>query len=250
MSFKTLIIDDEELARQRMRKLLEVHSDQIEIVGEATNGIEAIEKIRQLKPDLIFLDIQMPGMTGFDVLEKLEPEETPLIVFATAFDEFALRAFEENSVDFLLKPVEPLRLKASIEKLNRMSQKTNSGLYESLRQFLDRSRNKYLQRLQVRIGDRIILVHIADVVHFESQDKYTTVHTAEHQYIIDTPLVELEKSLDPNEFIRIHRAHLVRITNIIEIQRSFGGKLKVILNDPAATELGVSRNYTERVRSL
>lgn len=250
MAYRTLVVDDEPLARMRMRKLLEPHLSKVDVVGEAPDGLQGLELIRNLKPDLVFLDIQMPGLTGFELLDQLAPSETPLIIFATAFDEFAIKAFEENAIDYLLKPVEADRLAASIEKLDRLAQRTSSGLYDSLRRFIERSRGSSLQRLQVRIGDRTLLVHVRDVVRFESEDKYTTVYTDDSKYVIDTSLVELESKLDPEEFLRVHRAHLVNIGRIVEIQRQFGGKLKVVLNDKTRSAISVSRNYADKVRSL
>lgn len=256
--FRTLIVDDEELARLRMIKLLEAHADKIEVVGEAFDGCDAVEKIQKLKPDLVFLDIQMPGMTGFEVLSDLEDGEIPMVVFATAFDEYAIKAFEENAIDYLLKPIETERLQQTIDKLERVAsaQGPEDNLRETVRQLIGQIQNekeevpKPLQRLQVKIGDRTLLVATEKAIRFEAEDKYTTVHTDESRYVIDTPLVELEKRLDPEMFMRIHRAHLVNITRITEIQRQFGGRLKVVLNDKNKSALPVSRNFVEKVRSL
>lgn len=251
MSLTALIVDDEPLARIRMHKLLEPFTDRISIVGEAGDGRQAVEKIRSLKPDVVFLDIQMPGMTGFEVLAELSEEETPWIVFATAFDEYAVKAFEENAMDYLLKPIEPERLQQTLEKLEKFEKSTGNNFYEGLRKLVERTQTgSYMQRLQVKIGDRTLLVHVRDIIRFESDEKYTAVHTLDSKYIIDTPLVELEQKLDPQEFIRVHRAHLVSIPHIIEIQRQFGGKLRILLDDKAHTAIAVSRNYIDKVRGL
>jgi two-component system LytT family response regulator len=250
--YRTLIVDDEELARLRMRKLLEPFSDKIEIVGEAQDGLTALEKIRTIKPDLVFLDIQMPGMTGLEVVSQLKDGEIPWIVFATAFDEFAIKAFEESAIDYLLKPIEADRLKASIAKIDRISAKTSPALLETVRKLMESQSpsQKYLQRIQVKIGDRTLLLNVDQTIRFEAEDKYTTVHTDESKYVIDTPLVELEARLDPSKFMRIHRAHLVNTTRIAEIQRQFGGRLKVVLNDKSKSGLPVSRNFVDKVRGL
>jgi len=250
--FRTLIVDDEELARLRMKKLLEPYADRIQIVGEAQDGVSAVEQIKSLKPDLVFMDIQMPGMTGLEVVSQLDAATLPWIVFATAFDEYAIKAFEESAVDYLLKPIEADRLAATIAKVERINSKSSPDLAETVRKLVEAQNpvNKYLQRIQVKIGDRTLLLSIDQTIRFEAEDKYTTVHTDESKYVIDTPLVELEARLDPAKFMRIHRAHLVNVTRIAEIQRQFGGRLKVVLNDKAKSGLPVSRNFVDKVRAL
>lgn len=251
MALNALIVDDEPLARLRMRKLLEAFTGRVQVVGEASDGPQALELIRSLRPDMAFLDIQMPGMTGFEVLAELSPEETPHIIFATAFDEYAVKAFEENAIDYLLKPCSPERLAQAIEKVEKLGAKPAEDIYAGLRKLVERAgHGQYMQRLQVKIGDRTLLVHIKDIVRFESDEKYTAVHTLDAKYIIDTPLVELEQKLDPEAFLRVHRAHLVSIPHILEIQRQFGGKLRVLLDDKAHTAIAVSRNYVDKVKNL
>lgn len=251
MSLNVLIVDDEPLARMRMHKLLEPYADRFQIIGEAGDGPQAVEKIRSLHPDVLFLDIQMPGMNGFDVLAELSEEETPLVLFATAFDEYAVKAFEENAIDYLLKPIEPERLQQALAKVEKLAQSPSNNIYDSLRKLMEKAQGgAFMQRLQVKIGDRTLLVHVRDIIRFESDEKYTAVYTQESKYIIDTPLVELEQRLDPEQFIRIHRAHLVAISHIVELQRQFGGKMRVVLDDKAHTAIAVSRNYTDRVKKL
>ncbi len=251
--FRTLIVDDEELARLRMTKLLEPYSAQIEVVGEATDGVSALEKIQALKPDVVFMDIQMPGMTGLEVIANLQGENQPWVVFATAFDEYAIKAFEENAIDYLLKPIEADRLQTTIQKLERLeSKKIPADLTETVRRIIEQQSpaQRFLQRIQVKIGDRTLLLSVDQTIRFEAEDKYTTVHTDESKYVIDTPLVELEARLDPSKFMRVHRAHLVNVSRIAEIQRQFGGRLKVVLNDKSKSGLPVSRNFVDKVRAL
>ncbi len=251
--FRTLIVDDEELARLRMTKLLEPYSAQIEVVGEATDGVSALEKIQALKPDVVFMDIQMPGMTGLEVIANLQGENQPWVVFATAFDEYAIKAFEENAIDYLLKPIEADRLQTTIQKLERLeSKKIPADLTETVRRIIEQQSpaQRFLQRIQVKIGDRTLLLSVDQTIRFEAEDKYTTVHTDESKYVIDTPLVELEARLDPSKFMRVHRAHLVNVSRIAEIQRQFGGRLKVVLNDKSKSGLPVSRNFVDKVRTL
>ncbi len=250
-----LIVDDEPLARVRMRSLLAPYSSEIEIVGEASSGVEAIEKIGRLLPDVVFLDIQLNDMDAFEALKSLE-EDMPLIVFTTAYDNFALRAYEENTVDYLLKPVEPARLEKTVEKLRKRldqvseeSQLPDNFSWDAFRQMMG-SANNYLQRLQVKIGDRILLVNVDEIIRFQSEEKYTTVYTLSGQHVIDTPLVDLEKKLDPRQFVRIHRAHLVAIDYIAEIRKTDMSRLNVVLRDKDHTQLLVSRNFVKKVRSL
>lgn len=255
MQCTALIVDDEPLARVRMRSLLAPYSSEIEIVGEAASGAEAIEKIGQLLPDVVFLDIQLNDMDAFEALKSLE-EDMPLIVFTTAYDDFALRAYEENTVDYLLKPVEPARLEKTVEKLRKRLEQSASEnqlpenfSWDAFKQMMGSTSN-YLQRLQVKIGDRILLVNVDEIIRFQSEEKYTTVYTLGGQHVIDTPLVDLEKKLDPRQFVRIHRAHLVAIDYIAEIRKTDMSRLSVVLRDKDHTQLLVSRNFVKKVRSL
>ena len=255
MRAKTLIVDDEPLARMRMRSLLEKYSEDLEILDEAGSGAQAISKIRELMPDVVFLDIQMPDMDAFEVLHSLQGDDVPLVIFTTAFDNFALKAFEENTVDYLLKPVAPERLAASIEKLRKAIPQVDATPipadlnWEKLRNLVDMS-GLYLQRLQVKVGDRIVFVNIDEVIRFHSEEKYTTVYTVNGQYVIDTTLVELEKKLDPKHFTRVHRSHIVAIDYIAECRKGDAGRMVMVLRDKAATQLVVSRSLVKKIRTL
>jgi two-component system LytT family response regulator len=256
-TMKVLIVDDEPLARVRMRKLLLAYNNDLEI-DEAESADMALGKIKENKPFAVFLDIQMPGKGGFELVEDLNeiPEEDiPHIVFATAFDEYAIKAFEKNAIDYLLKPVEQNRLVQTLEKLTSLesSKKHGNGadnLYEKLKKLIENKNEKYLQRLHVKIGDRTLLINTADIVRFESDEKYTAVYANDARYIIDTPMVDLESKLEPEAFIRVHRANLIAVSRIAEIRRQFPGKLTVVLNDSAKTVVPVGRNYVDKVKSL
>ena len=257
MQARTLIIDDEPLARMRLRSLLEKYSDDLEIVDEAASGNQAISKINDLTPDVVFLDIQMPDMDAFEVLKNIDEDVMPLIVFTTAHENFALRAFEENTVDYLLKPVDPERLEATMEKLRKRlpaveeSQQMPEGFsWDKFRSLMSAMNDQFLQRIQVKIGDRILLVNVDEIVRFHSEEKYTTVYTPTNQYIIDTPLVDLEKKLDPRQFVRVHRAHLVAIDYIAEIRKTDMSRLNVVLRDKDRTQILVSRNFVKSIRNL
>lgn len=247
MQIRTILIDDEELACKRLRKLLGKYDD-VKIIDEARNGNEAIEKIETLRPDVIFLDIQMPGLDGFDVVRRLTVK--PFIVFATAYDEYALKAFEENSVDYLLKPIEQKRLDAAMEKLRRLFDASKLKLSENVERLLSQIASHPLKRLQVKTGDKILLFNVNDVVYFEAKNKYTFLHTMDHEHIIDFTLAELEAKLDRASFIRIHRSIIINVNYIRELVKWFGGKYKIRLKDKNGTELVVSRGYVDQIRSL
>lgn len=256
MQCKVLVVDDEPLARMRLKSLLEPYASELEIVGDAGSGAQAIESISTLDPDVVFLDIQMPDMDAFEVLKQVDEEDMPLIVFTTAYENFALRAYEENTVDYLLKPVDPERLECTLEKLRKRMPGVSNGQqmpvdfsWEKFRQLMQGGEN-YLQRVQAKVGNRIMLVNIDEIIRFQSEEKYTTVYTQNNQYVIDTPLVDLERRLDPRQFVRIHRAHLVSIDYIAEIRKSDVGRLNVILRDKNRTQLLVSRNFVKKVRNL
>ena len=255
MQCTALVIDDEPLARKRMMQLLEPFSSEIEILGEAGSGAQAVKMIHEMLPDVVFLDIQMPDMDAFEVLHSLRGEDMPLVIFTTSYDNFALKAFEENTVDYLLKPVDPERLATAIEKLRRMIPQVDDTTvppgfsWEKLCNLVDMS-VLYLQRLQVKVGDRIVFVNIDEVIRFHSEEKYTTVYTVNGQYVIDTPLVELEKKLDPRHFTRVHRSHIVAIDYIAECRKGDAGRMVMVLRDKAATQLVVSRSLVKKIRNL
>lgn len=247
MKLQTLIIDDEELARARFKKLIEPFSDKIEIIGECSDGISAVQTIDELKPDLIFLDIQMPGQTGFEVLENIQHK--PLVIFVTAYDQYAIQAFKKNSIDYLMKPVEQDRLAEAINKLpTSVSQPESDDLFSKISALLESQKSD--RRLHVKVGDRTILLEGSEIYYFESEDKYTNVYSTEGKHIIDTPLVELEKLFSHEHMIRIHRGVLVNARWIRELIRLSGGKMQVRLKNEEKSLLNVSRNYTDRVKGL
>jgi two-component system, LytTR family, response regulator len=248
MHIRALIIDDEELARKRLRKLLQDFKNELEVVDEARNGEEAIQKIEALHPDVIFLDIQMPGYDGFEVVRRLHVK--PFIVFVTAYDEYALRAFEENSVDYLLKPIDRKRLDKAMEKLRRLFDSSKLQFNENIERMLSQLVSPALQRMKVKIGEKILLLDLSDVVYFEAKDKYTFLHTSDRAYMIDETITELEIKLDKSKFIRIHRAVIVNMKFIRELVKWFAGRYKVKLKDKKETELIVSRRYADQIRHL
>jgi two-component system LytT family response regulator len=246
--FKTIVIDDEPAARRLMKNLLQEYSDVVEIIGEASNGKEAIEKIERFRPDLIFLDIQMPDLTGFEVIEQLN--EKPNIIFTTAYEQYAIKAFETFSIDYLLKPIKEERLAQSIEKLKKFGRFNQSidvnGLQEIIRQF---QAPKKATALPIKTGDRINLIRYENIAYLEAQDKYVCVFTLEGQkYLTDQSLTILEEKL-PSSFCRIHRSYIINKEKIREMHRHFSGRYLFVMDDKALTRITSGRTYQDVFRS-
>jgi two-component system LytT family response regulator len=246
--FRAILIDDEPAARRLMRNLLREHADVVEVIDEAANGKEAIEKIEKLRPDLIFLDIQMPDLTGFEVIEQLQ--EKPNIIFTTAYEQYAIKAFENFSIDYLLKPIKEERLLQSIEKLKnfgRLNHSINiSGLQEIIRQFQS---PKKATALPIRTGDRINLIRYENISYLEAQDKYVCVFTLDGQkFLTDQSLTILEDKL-PSMFCRIHRSYIINKDKIKEMHKHFSGRYLFIMDDKSGTRLTSGRTYQDIFRA-
>jgi two-component system LytT family response regulator len=237
MKFRSIIIEDETLARERLKLLLQKHRDVIDIVAEAANGKEGLEVISSHHPDLIFLDIQMPGLTGFEMLQELE--EIPLVIFTTAYDEFALKAFDTNAIDYLLKPIVPERLEKAIQKLQQMSGR-DSQIDANLLAFINKMNQPQTSYIKVKTGAVTKLIKYDDIYFFRSEDKYTFIHTKDKKFLLSDSLNELEKSLS-SIFKRIHRAVIINLDHLQEIVQLSGNKSIVIMKDIHKTELPVSR---------
>jgi two-component system LytT family response regulator len=248
--FTTLIVDDEGLARRRLRRMVEKFSE-IHLIGEAANGREAVEIIDAQKPDLVFLDVQMPGLSGFDVLRKIT--FTPVIIFVTAFDEFALQAFEENAIDYLLKPVTEARLRKAIDKLRTLRsiplESTSPTDLSALLAGLQKPRPKFLERISSRVGERILVFDVKNISHFYAENKYTFLSTRGHNHIVNFTLQELEKLLDPEIFLRIHRSTIVNLSHVAELQPEGGGKYRVRLKGDSETPLIASYGNAQALKA-
>lgn len=244
MTLRALIIDDENLARSRLRRLLEKYEN-IEVVGEARNGQEALELIKKTDPNVLFLDIKMPQLSGFEMLKKLGC--SPHVIFTTAFNEYALQAFEENALDYLLKPINDEKLKRAVSKLIKMTQQGPSVPVD-LKSFLESMERKKrtIKRFSVKVGDRFFLVPDSQISFFHSEDKYTFLNTEEKSYIIPFALKELEQKLDLDKFIRVHRKYIVNISNIVSIHRWFKGRL--LLKMKGEKDIIVSQNYVDNFK--
>jgi two-component system, LytTR family, response regulator len=255
-SLRAYLVDDEPLALERLSRLLGEYED-LQIAGTATDPAEALrflsgEEAKSI--DVLFLDIQMPGMTGFDLLSRLD--EQPFVIFTTAYDEYALRAFKVNSIDYLLKPIEPEQLERAVRKLERVrpmakpAWQQSNGLPQLLHELaasLRVERPEYPRRIASRVGERITFLDLEAVTHFQALDKLTYAIANGRQHSLDQTIADLEQRLDPARFLRIHRAVLVNVDWIQEVNSWFAGKVMVILKDARHTQLPVAR---DRVRSL
>src|SRR6202166_2245328 len=245
MVMKAFLVDDESLALKRLQRMLAV-TGRVEIAGTSTDPEEAIAAILKTKPDVLFLDIEMPGMTGFQMLSKLDPQ--PLIVFTTAYNQYALEAFGVNSVDYLLKPIEAPQLVRALDKLDRM--RGGAEPRPEVRELLERiaalaaggGPPAYPERIASRTGERVELIELARVTHFFARDKLTYAATAAKNYVVDHTIQELEQKVDPRKFVRIHRAILLNLDYVHELHTWFAGRMMVRLKDERHTELTVSRD--------
>ncbi len=239
MTIRALIIDDEKLARSRLKRMLSRYSD-IEIIGEARDGAEGERLVKELEPDVVFLDIKMPVLSGFDMLGKLD--RSPHVIFVTAYDEYALHAFEENTIDYLLKPVSKKRLDMAVEKLTEALRRGSPADIDTgkLLQSIERRRS-LIKRFSVTIGDRIMLIPDSDITFFNAESKCTFLHTAGKDYIIPFTMNELEDKLDPGMFVRVHRSYIVNLEHIESVSKWFAGRLLVRMNN--GRDITVSRSY-------
>ncbi len=238
---RTLLVDDEDLARTALRRALAPAAD-IEIVGEATNGIEAVGMIGELRPDLVLLDIEMPGFDGFEVVQHLT--NPPAIIFATAYDEYAVRAFEANAIDYLLKPVQQDRLDRALERVRQRLGDASQGQGSRVRE-IARERTGPLRRVAARRGKRIVIVPLREVIRVEIEDKLVFAVTVTDRLLIEKTITELETLLEPSGFLRISRGELVNLEAVKELVPWFSGTWRVKLTN--GEERDVSR---ERARQL
>lgn len=233
MNLKAVIVEDSRLARVELKTMLAAF-DHIEVVGEAEDGFQAIELIQDLQPDLIFLDIQLPGKNGFEVLEAID--EVPQVIFTTAFDEYAIKAFEFNALDYLLKPIQPKRLDQAIEKLSIPKGSDGASL-------LDED-----SRVFVKDGENCWFVALKEVRLFESYGNYSRIYFDTHQPLIHKSLNYLESVLDPDVFFRINRQQILNLKYIQGVAAWFNGRLKLRLK--SGEEVEVSRRQTNRIKDL
>lgn len=249
-TLKVMLVDDEPLARGKLRRLL-ADATEVEIVGEAGSAEEARDKLQELRPDLLFLDIQMPGQDGFALLESLPAHDLPAVVFVTAYDEHAVRAFEVSALDYLLKPFDRERLELALERAREaLARRDGVGLDEQLRSMLQELRGEqpFLDRFVVRSVGRIVFVRAADVDWIEAAGNYVRLRIGKESHLLRETMSSLETRLDPRVFARIHRSTIVNIDRIKELNHIFHGDYSVLLKD--GTRLTLSRGYREQFERI
>jgi two-component system, LytTR family, response regulator len=248
MKLRIVLADDEPLARQRLVDLLAQESE-VEVVSACMDGEEAAQAILEERPDVALLDVQMPGLTGFDVVEAVGAEDLPVVIFVTAHDEFALRAFDAHAIDYLLKPVAPQRFHAAIERARAQvaHRRSNGGgpdlsaLIQSLS-----SRKGYPDRFAVRVGHRLLFVRVSSIDWIGAEGNYASLHAGKQPHLIRDTMTALEKRLDPRTFLRIHRSTIVNLERVREIQSLTNRSYVVILDD--GTKLESSAGYRQQIQ--
>jgi two-component system LytT family response regulator len=241
MKRSAVIVDDEPQALQKLHRLLGAHEDQIQIVGQAADGVAAVEAIERFSPDVVFLDIEMPGLSGFGVLDSIPPEEWPAVVFTTAFEHYAIRAFEVHAVDYLLKPINRERLAECVARLDGTPPEAQRAQLDEAR------RQSRLERILVRRASKLVVIPVDEVAVFESENKLVFVRTAEGRFLLNMSMKEIEERVDPNLFCRVHKQAIVRLSLVREIHALAGGQYVAKLCD--GHEVQVGRNYAHEFRS-
>jgi two-component system LytT family response regulator len=251
---RAFVVDDEPLAVRRLKRMLE-ETGRVEVAGSSSDPVDALAALAESKIDVLFLDIQMPGMTGFEMLGMIDSQ--PLVVFTTAYNQYALQAFEVNSIDYLLKPIEARHLDRALDKIERLRASAAAStpdwtallaqLAGALRQPGSGLVTEYPERIASRLGDRIHILDLARVTHFFAQEKLTYAAAEGKNHVVDHTVSDLEQKLDPHHFFRIHRSTLLNLAWVKEVDAWFGGRVLVRLKDAKSTELQVAR---ERVQEL
>ena len=242
MKRRALIVDDEREARRRLARLLSEHVGAIEVAGEASDGPSAVEQIHSLEPDVVFLDIEMPGLDGFGVLDSLPQEEWPIVIFVTAYGHYAIRAFEVHALDYLLKPVTAKRLAECLVRLEGIRPGAQRSNLE-----LARRDNRQIERLMARSGSKQIVVNTRDVIAFESEDRLVFARTSAGRFVLSITMKELEDRLDPVAFCRVHKQAIVQLSHAREVHTLAGGHYLLKLDD--GSELQIGRNYSREFRA-
>ena len=247
---RVLIVDDEPLARERIAGMLKGDSD-IEIIGTCANGRDALAAIQKQSPDLVFLDIQMPEMDGFEVLQKIPPESMPLVIFVTAYDKYALRAFEVFALDYLLKPFDRERFQKALTRVkSEVFHRSESDFQQQVLALLEdlKIRPQSLTRMAVKSGGRIFFLRADEIDWVEAEGNYVRLHVGKESYLLRETIGALEEQLDRRKFLRIHRSTIVNIDRIQELQPWFHGEFRVILRN--GTALMLSRTHREKLQEL
>jgi two-component system, LytTR family, response regulator len=240
---RVFLVDDEMLALKRLTRLLNA-TGRVEIAGSTTDPEAAVDLLEKQQVDALFLDIQMPGLNGFELLARLRSQ--PAVVFTTAFDRYALQAFEVNSIDYLLKPIEAQKLDRALSRLERYRDSASRpdlmAVLERLASALNAKEAAYPARLSSRVGDRVQIIDVARITHFFARDKLTYAAANGKEHVVDHSITDLEEKLDPRRFVRIHRAILLNVDYVDEVHSWLGGGLRIRLKDGKRTELPVARD--------
>jgi len=249
---RVLVVDDEPLARRGIRQLLDSETD-FEIVGECKNGREAVSALEKLSPELIFLDIQMPLLDGFSFIKKVGAENLPAIVFVTAYDEHAIHAFETGALDYLLKPVDPLRFQKTLERVReQIKNKQPRELEQKLSALLENLKlpesEKYLERIAIKENGRVTFLNIDEILWISSEGNYVGLHTKGETHLLRETMDAIERKLDSRKFLRLRRSTIVRIEQIKELYPLFNGEFEVVLKN--GTRLASSRRYRKNLDAL
>jgi len=250
MKIRALIADDEPLAREWVRSAVAEDPD-LDVIGEAGDGFEAAEAIRRLKPDLVFLDVQMPGLDGFGVIEALSPEEIPAVVFVTAFDQYAVRAFETQAVDYLMKPFSRERVEEAVRRVRELVKgKSLEDFRESIAKIVEKIRRdrSYPEWVLLKAEGKNVFVKVRDIDWIESSRNNVRIHVGSTLYLLHETTSAIASRLDPKRFLRIHRSAIVNIERIRELHPWFNGDYAVILRD--GTQLTLSASYRDRLREF
>ena len=243
MKTTCLIVDDEKLARDLIREYLGPFQE-LELLEECSKGTDAVEKINQLKPDLIFLDVQMPGMNGFDVLEEIEHE--PYVIFITAYDQHAIKAFEKNAVDYLLKPLDEERFRTAVHRAIKRKGLEQSNLEELVESLRPERKEAYDTHLFVQKSEKLFNLPVDDILFLEASGDYTVITTKGDQYVSSSGIGRLEELLSPDIFFRVHRSTIINIHHLKEIEKHFNGGMMVKMHN--GKSFPVSRTYAKIIR--
>jgi len=247
---RALIVDDESLARERIRDMLAADSE-LEILADCSNGQEALEAIKQHSPDLVFLDVEMPGMDGFAVLEALQPATLPVIIFVTAYDQYAVKAFEVYALDYLLKPFDKERFEKALARAKaHIRHEKSEHLTERILSALEEIKTKpvHLERMVIKMNGHVFFVKTEEIDWLEAEGNYVRLHAGKESYLLRDTISALESQLDPKRFVRVHRSAIVNVDRIQELQPWFHGEYRIILRE--GVQLTLSRSYREKLHEL